>query len=124
MDKPQDEDHSRPMKYRFLVLIAGAILIALFLVFLSLHLYVSSGASQLDLSRPAYENIREQAQGASVFEGFDSEGDIDEASIEEFRKLYAEKLKAVTAVDAFEKDVLSPENLQIDQKTAKKSISQ
>lgn len=110
-----------PKKHQFLLMVCGSIVIAIMLVLMSMALYVSSGASQLDLSRPGYESLREQVRGDETFKGFSASGAIDEAALKEFDKLYAEKLQETQAVDAFGKDVLSPESLEIDQASVLKS---
>lgn len=101
-----------------MMLIGGSIMIALLLVSISLALYASSGAEQLDLSRPGYAQIREQAERNDQFQGFKSSGDLDKTALEHFKRLYDEKMKEVNSVDAFGGDVLSPESLQIDQASA------
>jgi hypothetical protein len=48
-------------QHKFFVLIAGVILLSTFLVSVALSLYNSSGAAQLDLSRPGFQEVRKQA---------------------------------------------------------------
>ena len=110
------EDHHiyRLAKNRFIVLIVGTIVIALFLVSIALALYASSGAAQVDLSRPGYKGVRDQARedtgDTKSFSGF---GPINKASLEEFEKLYEKTGKSATSVDAFSSNVLSDEALRI-----------
>lgn len=110
------EDHQiyRLAKNRFIVMIIGTIVLALILVSISLALYGSSGAAQVDLSRPGYSAVRAQAkedsQGAK---SFSSSGPIDKASVEEFEKLYSDTSKSATSVNAFDGNVLSDEALHI-----------
>ena len=106
-------------RHRFLALIVGSITIAILLVMVSMALYVSSGVSQLDLSRPGYESIREKVSDSS-FEGFSADGPINEAALNEFDTLYTKKLKEMQSVDAFGGKVLTPESLQIDQASVTK----
>lgn len=101
-------------RHRFAVMIAGSIVISLALVSVALALYSSSGAAQLDLSRPGYTSVREQITRTEQFEGFSASGVIDAASLEQFRKLYSEQAKAATSVDSFSGDVLSDQALSID----------
>lgn len=110
-------------EHRFIVLVLASIVISIALVMVSLSLYVSSGTAQLDLSRPGYKAIRDQVQqhdASDSFNGFDASGDLDKAALQEFDKLYSQKLKEATSTDAFGNDVLSPESLQIDQQSAAK----
>lgn len=110
------EDHHiyRLAKNRFIVLIVGTISLALFLVSIALALYGSSGAAQVDLSRPGYSAVRDQAkEDTSDTKSFSSSGPIDKAALAEFEKLYAETSKSATSVKAFDSNVLSDEALHI-----------
>lgn len=100
-------------QHKFMVLVGFTIIISLLLVIVSLWLYNSSGAAQLDLSRPGYKEVRDKAKQASDFTGFPSSGAIDENSLEEFRKLYDDQLKEATTVESFGGTVLSDSALGI-----------
>jgi hypothetical protein len=99
---------------KFLWMIGGAVIVALFLVGVSLALYASGGAAQLDLSRPGYQSVRQQATQNDSFNGFSADGPLDKAALEQFRKLYDERAKQATSVDSFGGDVLSDKSLSID----------
>ena len=102
-------------RHRFMVLIAGTILISLFLVGVALALYASSGAAQLDLSRPGYTSVREQAvQNDDDFTEFPATGPIDKATLDQFRSLYKEQAEKATNIDSFGSDVMSNKSLSID----------
>lgn len=103
-------------RHQFLIGISSAIVIALFLVFVALSLYASSGTLQLDLSRPGYDNARKEAtKDEEVFKGFSANGDIDKAALNEFDKLYRQKAaEALIEIDAFSGDVLSDKSLTIE----------
>jgi hypothetical protein len=101
-------------QHKFMLLVAATIVIALILVLISLRLYHTSGAVQLDLSRPEYQSIRSQTTDTSDYDGFASSGTIDRAALDEFRKLYGEQLKEVTTVDSFGGDVLSDAALGLE----------
>lgn len=105
---------SRWQQHKFMVLVGAVIVIALCLTSLSLWLYNSSGAVQLDLSRPGLEKAREQASQAKDFAGFPVSGQLDAEATKEFRELYDEQLKKATAIDAFGGDVLSDKALGIE----------
>jgi hypothetical protein len=110
------EDHHvyRLAKNRFIVMIIGTILLALFLVSIALALYASSGAAQVDLSRPGYSAIRDQAkEDDQDAKSFSSSGPIDKASLEEFEELYNDAAKSATTVKAFDSNVLSDAALHI-----------
>lgn len=114
----------RAAKQRFIIFIAGAIIISVALVAVSLSLYISSGTAQLDLSRPGLEKIRDQVQNDDSFEGFSSNGSLDKDALTEFDSLYSKKLKEAESVDAFGNDVLSPGSLQIDQSKETKNTTE
>jgi hypothetical protein len=101
-------------QHRFMLLVTGAILVSLFLVGVALALYASSGAAQLDLSRPGYVSVREQADQPNQFDGFSASGDINKNALDQFRGLYNEQAKKATSVDSFGGTVLSDQTLSID----------
>lgn len=124
-DSHGSQQHSgQPMPVRvssvqgrqFLLMILSVVGISLFLVYVALSLYVSSGTLQLDLSRPGYASAREEAtKGNEVFNGFSEDGPINSESLEEFDKLYKQKAaEALIDIDAFSGDVLSDETLLIE----------
>lgn len=100
-------------QHKFMALVGFTIVVSLGLVAISLRLYNSSGAAQLDLSRPGYQSVRDQANHSSDFTGFPSTGELDAEAIDEFRRLYDEQLKEVTAHESFGGEVLSDEALGI-----------
>ncbi|MBP9552550.1 hypothetical protein KBE46_03400 [Candidatus Saccharibacteria bacterium] len=103
---------------QFSIFIAGSLTIAMILSGFSLWLYNESGAAQLDLSRPSYQEAREEAKKEEDKENdngsneFSADGTIDEKTISEFEKLYNERLKKIQA-DAFKEDPLSDKSLNI-----------
>lgn len=115
------EDHSlagEPNKAwyqtRIVLFIGGSIGVALLLVLISMALYVSSGAAQLDLSRPGYQSVQNKVDPSDKFKSFPASGTVNEATIDQFQKLYQDQVNKVTATDAFNPDVLSNQALGID----------
>lgn len=100
-------------RHKFMMLVGLTIIIALFLVVVSLQLYNSSGAAQLDLSRPGYQSIREKAGRTVDFTGFPSTGPLDKKALEGFRSLYDTQVKEATTVDSFGGDVMSDTALNL-----------
>lgn len=105
---------TRLQQHRFIVMVVCAIAIAMFLVGVAMALYNTSGAAQLDLSRPGYQSVRDQVVSSDTFDSFPSSGPIDKATLEQFRQLYNEQAKQATSVDAFGGDVMSDKALSID----------
>jgi hypothetical protein len=101
-------------QHRYLLLIASAIVVAIVLVTISMTLYNSSGAAQLDLSRPGYRAVSDQAVKSDAdFQNFSAFGTLDQSSINEFKALYDTQSAKAKAVDAFGGDPLNPDVLEI-----------
>lgn len=101
-------------RHRFIFLILFAIAAATFLVAVAMALYNSSGAAQLDLSRPGYAGVRSQAVSSNTFNGYSSTGPINQASLKQFRTMYDEQMRQVQGVDAFGGNLLDDATLGID----------
>lgn len=121
MNEPKKSLESRGIQaikaHQFTSMVVGAIIIALFLVYVALSLYRSSGTLQLDLSRPGYDAAREEAaKNNEQFRGFAADGPIDSESLNEFEKLYTEKAaEALIEFDAFSGDVLNDRALSLEE---------
>lgn len=102
--------------HKLLILVFASVGISLLMVLFSMFLYINTGASQLDLSRPGYvEEIRTQnGDKPERFDGFESTGELNKESLNEFSKLYEKKLKEIEQVDAFSSDPLSTKSLRIE----------
>lgn len=114
------EAHSlgRWQRHKFMVLVGLTIVVSCFLVWIALGLYNSSGAAQLDLSRPGYKSIRAQASHDDSFTGYPSTGDMNKAALDQFRTLYTKQAEQATTVDSFGGDAMSDQALGIDDTTA------
>jgi hypothetical protein len=119
---PTDELSFRD-KHRFLLLIIMAILVTTVLVLISMTMYYSSGAAQLDLSRPGYKGVRAQVEkNDSDFQNYSASGSITQDTISEFMSLYSKQAQKTKAVDAFGGDPLSPESLGINDEVEQPSL--
>lgn len=95
-------------------IVVGSIIVATALVIFSMYLYNQSGAAQLDLSRPVYEDVRSQAWKGERFDGFDTGQDLNEESLEGFEDMFKEKRdKLREYADAFSPSDISDETLGI-----------
>jgi hypothetical protein len=110
----QDHQISQFSQHKFIVLITGSIIISLFLVAISMALYASNGAAQLDRSRPGYKGALKKDNDDAPFKGFAQSGPIDAAALSEFKAMYDRQAKNATAVDAFNPSVLEDQALGID----------
>lgn len=114
MSEEQNVEVGQFSRHKFIVLIAGAIVIALILTFVSMALYLWSGAAQVDLSRPGYQSVQKDAKTSEKFEGFSASGEIDEKVLAEFKRMYDKQAGQVTGIDAFGGSVLDDATLKID----------
>lgn len=105
-------------KNRLVLFVAGSIVISLVLVVISMVLYVSGGAIQLDASRPGVKSLSNQVDQSDSFQGFPATGTVDKKTLDQFRKLYKDQVQRVTSQDAFNADVLDDSALGIDAPTA------
>jgi hypothetical protein len=99
---------------RLIAFIGGSILVAFILVIVSMALYISSGAAELDLSRPGYQSVQGQVERSDAFKSFPASGPVNAATIDEFQRLFDEQVKQVMTVDAFNPDVLGDQALGIN----------
>ena len=115
MSEIVDEVFSRS-KYRFLFMIFSSVIIAGGLVAISMAIYGSSGAAQLDLSRPGYKDVRSQADKSSdSFLDFAETGIMSQKVIDEFNKKFDAEYKKLKSFDAFGGDPLNPSALGISE---------
>jgi hypothetical protein len=113
-EAPSTPDLSYWGQHRIVLLVGISVTIALVLVSIAMALYASSGAAQLDLSRPGYHAISNQAVSTDTsFENYPAFGNLDEKAISDFKKLYDTQAARAKAVDAFGGDPLSPDALEI-----------
>lgn len=114
------EDTRYWMQHRFLLLIGISIVVAFILVSISMTLYATSGAAQLDLSRPGYKSVIKQAINTDgSFGNYASVGKLSKTSINEFKTLYDTQAAKAKAVDAYSGDPLDPDLLEISAPTTK-----
>lgn len=107
-----DPVNRRWMRYKFLGLIAGAIVAALALTWLSMQLYSWSGAAQLDLSLPSYDKLRSQVHDDGSVT-FSNSGAIDSDTISNFKQQFDEQLEQTEGGTGFSSSALSDESLGI-----------
>ncbi len=121
MNDPYSEHHEslgvRTVRaHQFFSMIVLVVLISLFLVYVALSLYQSSGTVQLDLSRPGYDSARvEASKDNEVFKGFSADGKIIKSALNEFDTMYRDKAaEALIDIGNFSGDALSDATLMLD----------
>lgn len=92
-------------RQKFVVLIMGATTLALVLTGISLYLYSTSIAAQLDLSQPGYESVRAEVEDSNI-RSFDPSGVITGDTIDQFEALYEEQI-AKTKSNQFSSNALT-----------------
>jgi len=114
-ENPEFESLGFWSKHRYLLLILSSVVVAMGLVLISMALYFSSGAAQLDLSRPGYSSVADQVDNsARDFQAFSAFGSVDQEVIDEFETIFTEQATKATEVKAFSGDPLSPAALEIN----------
>ena len=78
-------------EHRFLVMICGVIAIAGVMVWIAMDMYNTSGAAQVDLSRPGFQEVRKQAARDAEPETYKTEGSVTKESLDEFKKMYQQR---------------------------------
>ena len=101
-------------RQKVVLFVSGSILIAIVLVMVSLALYASSGAAQLDLSRPGYKSVQSKIDQTRSFESFPASGPVNRKVMEDFEKSFERQIKSVDSTDAFSPDALEDQSLGID----------
>lgn len=100
-------------RHRLVYGIAGAIGIGLLLTVVSMSLYISSGTSQLDLSRPGYERARTQVDESKEDEQFVANGPINTEVINEFQRLYTKQRTKLNGSDKFDSAIIDDTQLRL-----------
>lgn len=77
---------------------------------LSMALYIQSGASGLDLSRPGFLAARDDLQQDATI-NFKSTGNLTQSDVETFKKLYDKQRAILNSLSNFDDDSFSDESL-------------
>ena len=99
-------------RHRLSLLLIITIAIAIVMTIISVIIYNSSGAAQLDLSRPGYRSVSDKAETKDAIDTYSASGPVNKDTIEEFMKQYDAQASKAKAVDAFNGDPLNPEVLE------------
>jgi len=105
-------------KYKLLFAIFSAIIVALIMTAVSVFLYIITGASKLDLSRPGYEGAREKVKQAEPTEtSFGPSGALDAKAMKQFMDEYKEQSQRLGGYDTFSPKILEDSQLGLDAPT-------
>lgn len=100
-------------RHRITYGIVGALLVAMLLTTISLSLYVSSGASRLDLSRPGYESARGDIEQNQSETPFSSTGPLNSDVANDFQRRFDSARAQLNELDDFSSNALDDTELQI-----------
>jgi len=99
-------------RHRLSLLLICTVAIALIMTVISVVIYNTSGAAQLDLSRPGYLSVSDKVEKTDEIDTYSASGPVNKETIEEFIKMYDAQAAKAKAVDAFNGDPLNPEVLE------------
>jgi hypothetical protein len=99
-------------RHRLSLLLIITVIVAITMTSISVAIYNSSGAAQLDLSRPGYLSVSDKVQTNDDINTYSASGAVNKETIEEFIKLYDAQVSKAMKVDAFNGDPLNPEVLE------------
>lgn len=97
--------------YKFALMITMAVTIAVALSGISVYVYVSTGAINIDLSRPGYEKNREETAYDEEDTPFSSSGPINEEAINDFNQRLEKIQNELGEMNNFSTDAMSDEAL-------------
>lgn len=98
------------LRHQFVTAIVVVIGISGVMTSISMFLYIQSGASGLDLSRPGFSSARADLQ-SDRSATFAPTGSLTEKDMASFDKLFTEKRKYLESLGKFDDEVLSDEAL-------------
>lgn len=99
--------------HQLIIGIGFAIVIALLLTAISVSLYVRSGASRLDLSRPGYEGVRDRISTTNDDDNFSASGPMSANVVSDFETIFSKKRKTVNTLDPFSPTVLDDDSIRL-----------
>ena len=91
--------------------IIGIIGVALLLTSINMALYITSGTSGLDLSRPGFDQIRKKAVAENEAPSFSPTGKLTQKDIETFTHMYNEQRDNLKKMGSFDDQALTDEAL-------------
>ncbi len=100
-------------RHRITYAVAGALVISMIMTAVSMALYVSSGASRLDLSRPGYEGVRSEIQRETDEETFSASGPMNTSVANDFQKRFSRHRETLQKLDTYATNALEDTELQI-----------
>ena len=102
-------------QYKLPTMVLSVIAVSIVLVGISMHLYYSSDAFRVDLSRPDYVPYRAQIDNSNDHnrDMFEAQGEVTDKVLDNFLQKYKQEEKKADGARAFASDVLSDDQLGI-----------
>lgn len=100
-------------RHRFFMLVAIVIAVSCLMVVIGMYVYNTSGAAQVDLSRPGYKSVQREATRDSADDSFPSTGKLDSDAFDSFDKMYDNHARQVVGVDSFDPTALDTAAAQL-----------
>ena len=102
-------------QYKLPTMVLSVIAVSIVLVGISMHLYYSSDAFRVDLSRPDYVPYRAQIDNSNDHnrDMFEAQGEVTDKVRDNFLQKYKQEEKKADGARAFASDVLSDDQLGI-----------
>lgn len=110
-------------KHQVLTALMLVIIVTGIMTSISMSLYIQSGASGLDLSRPGFNNVRNDLQQDATAQ-FKSTGTMTLQDVAAFKKLYQKQRDALNSLSAFDDDALSDAELGLTLPTPEATATQ
>lgn len=105
------------LKHQLTLAIFLTVVIACIMTSVSLYLYSSSGAIQLDLSRPAYEAARKEIVNPRSDNDFSTTGAVSKEELDTYQKLFDDQRKDLNSFGRFKDKGLDDESLGLSADT-------
>ena len=109
----KDKIFQKLSRYQFAVMVTLAVLLAVVMTSVSILVYTSSGAINIDLSRPGYEKAREETSASEPTTQFQPSGPMDQNAINDFNNRLESLQTDINNMNDFSADVMSDEALDI-----------
>lgn len=96
--------------------VVSVVVIALVLTSINMALYVFTGTSKLDLSRPGYESVRKEVSNEDKLDearSFSSGGKLDRKALDEYLSSYRKKQQTLGRYDKFDSRALDNSQLNL-----------
>ncbi|MEO5691327.1 MAG: hypothetical protein ABIQ64_04025 [Candidatus Saccharimonadales bacterium] len=98
------------LRHQLLTAIGLVVVITGILTGISMTLYIQSGASGLDLSRPGFSDSRKDLQQDASID-FKSTGNLTQTDVATFKKLYDKQRSILNSLSNFDDESFSDESL-------------